>query len=90
MCPHFKNTVVFQNLEKISLSLCEGMRNMSRFNSTQSSLKIPIMLYFNLDHCCDLEELPPGICDMSSAENWYITNCHFLQMLSDDMGKLCS
>jgi hypothetical protein len=88
--PLQEHSRVFQNLEKLSLSLCEGLGNMSRFNSTQSSLKLPIMLDFNLDHCCDLEELPPGICDMSSVENWSITNCHFLQMLSDDMGKLCS
>jgi len=80
----------FQSLEKLSLSLCEGLGNMSRFNSTQSSLKLPIMLDFNLDHCCDLEELPPGICDMSSVENWSITNCHLLQKLPDDMEKLCS
>jgi len=81
---------VLQKLHKLSLSLCEGVGIMSRFNSAQSSLKFPIMLHFNLDHCCDLEELPPGICDMSSVENWSITNCHLLQKLPDDMGKLCS
>lgn len=85
---------LFQNLEKLSLSLCEGLGNMSRFNTTQSSLKLslklPIMLDFNLDHCCDLDELPSNICDMSSVVNWSITNCHLLQKLPDDMEKLSS
>jgi hypothetical protein len=39
---------------------------MYKFNSIQLSLTRPMMLDFNLDHLCDLEELPPGICDMSS------------------------
>eukprot|EP00253_Pinus_taeda_P026416 PITA_26416 len=85
-----ENSKVFQNIEKLSLSLCEGLGNMSRFNSSQSSLKLPIMLDLNLDHCCDLEELPHGICDTSSAEKWSITSCHLLQKLSDDLGKLGS
>jgi len=76
-------------LQKLSLSLCEGLGIMSRFNSAQSSLKFPIMLHFNLDHCCDLEELPPGICDMS-VEKCSITNCHLLQKLPDQLGKLGS
>jgi len=81
---------VFRNLEKLSLSLCEGLGNMSKFNNSQLSLKLPIMLDFNLDHCCDLEELPTAICDMATVENWSITNCHLLQKLPDDMGKLRS
>eukprot|EP00253_Pinus_taeda_P021724 PITA_21724 len=88
--PLQEHSKVLQNLEKISLRLCEGLGNMSRFNNSQSSLKLPIMQDFNLDHCCDLEELPPGICDTSSVEKWSITSCHLLQKLPDDLGKLGS
>eukprot|EP00253_Pinus_taeda_P016427 PITA_16427 len=86
--PLQEHSKVLQNLEKLSLSLCEGLGNMSGFNDTQSSIKLPIMLDVNLDHCCDLEELPPGICDTSSVVNWTITNCHLLRKLPDDLGKL--
>jgi Leucine-rich repeat (LRR) protein len=88
--PFQDHSKVLQNLEKLSLRVCEGLGNMSKFNSTQLSLKRPIMLDFNLDHLCDLEELPPGICDMSSMQKWSITNCHLLQKLPDDLGKLSS
>jgi hypothetical protein len=81
---------VLQNLDKLSLSLCEGFENMSRFNNTHLSLKLPIMLDFKLDYCCDLDELPQGICDMALVQKWSITNCHILQKLPDDMGKLIS
>ena len=82
MPPLQEHSKVLQNLEKISLTLCEGLGNMSRFNSSQSSLKLPIMRDFILDHCYDLEELPPGIYDTSSVEKWSITSCHLLSGLS--------
>jgi hypothetical protein len=88
--PLQEHSKVLQNLKKLSLSLCEGLGNMSSVSNTQSRLKLPIMQDFNLDHCCDLEELPPGICDTSSVENWTITNCHLLRNLPDDLGKLSS
>ena len=66
--PHQEHNIVLQNLEKISLRLCEGIGNMSRFNNTESSLKLPGMLYFNLDYCYDLEELPPRICERNSVK----------------------
>nr|AAY78890.1 CC-NBS-LRR resistance-like protein [Pinus lambertiana] len=88
--PLQEHSKVLQKLEKVSLSLCEGLGNMSRFNGNQSNLKLPVMLDFNMDHCCDLEELPLGICDMSSAQKWSITNCHLLRKLPDDLGRLSS
>jgi len=88
--PLQEQSKVLQNLEKLSLSLCEGLGDMSSFNHTQSSLKFSAMLDFNLDRCCDLEKLPPGFCDMSSVQKWSITNCHLLQKLPDDLGKLDS
>uniref|UniRef100_A0A0C9RM11 TSA: Wollemia nobilis Ref_Wollemi_Transcript_11548_3732 transcribed RNA sequence n=1 Tax=Wollemia nobilis TaxID=56998 RepID=A0A0C9RM11_9CONI len=76
-------------LEKLSLSLCEGLGNLSKLNK-KLSLNFPIMLDFNLDHCCDLEELPYGLCDMSTIRNWSITNCHLVHKLPDDFGKFTS
>ncbi|GLJ19842.1 hypothetical protein SUGI_0359590, partial [Cryptomeria japonica] len=47
-----KQSNALHNLEKLSLSLCEGFESVSRFNYTK-------VQEFNLDHCSDLEELPP-------------------------------
>ena len=88
--PFQEHTKVLQNIEKISLNICEGLGNMMSFNNNQSSLKLPVMLDFNLDHCFDLEELPLGICDMTSVQRWSITNCHLLQKFPNDLEKLKS
>ena len=63
---------------------------MSGFKNNQSSIKLPIMLYFNLEHFFDLGEMPLHIFDTSSVVNWTITNCHFLRKLPDDLGNLNS
>ena len=84
------NIKVLPNLEKLSLSLCEAIGNMSRFNNTQLNLKLPIMLDLNFDYCWDLEEFPMGICDMISIQKLSITNCHLLQKLPSDLGNLIS
>ncbi|GLJ19835.1 hypothetical protein SUGI_0359480 [Cryptomeria japonica] len=70
-----------QSLEKISLSLCEGFRNIATFDTTK-------LQYFNLDHSSDLEELPVEIYNMPSALSWSITNCHLLQSLAYDFGNM--
>ena len=76
------------NLEKWSLSLCEGLGNMSSFNYAQSSIELPLILDFNLDHWCDLEVLSVGICDMNSLQKWSIINSYLVEKLPDDLGKL--
>ncbi|XP_057840518.2 uncharacterized protein LOC131050374 [Cryptomeria japonica] len=78
-----KQSKALQNLEKLSLSLCEGFKNTSTFNNTK-------LHDFNMDHCSDLEELPPNICYMPSAHMWSITNCHQVQKLPYDIGNLSS
>ncbi|GLJ19832.1 hypothetical protein SUGI_0359430 [Cryptomeria japonica] len=78
-----KQRKALQNLEKLSLSLCEGFKNSSAFNNTK-------LHDFNMDHCSDLEELPPNICYMPSAHMWSITNCHQVQKLPYDLGNLSS
>ncbi|XP_059075606.1 probable disease resistance protein At4g33300 [Cryptomeria japonica] len=70
-----------QSIEKISLSLCEGFRTISTFDTTK-------LQHFNLDHSSDLEELPVEICNMPSALSWSITNCHLLQNLPYDLGNM--
>ncbi|XP_057840509.2 putative disease resistance protein At5g47280 [Cryptomeria japonica] len=78
-----KQSKALQNLEKLSLSLCEGFKNTSTFNNTK-------LHDFNMDHCSDLEELPPNICYMPSAHMWSITNCHQVQKLPYDLANLSS
>ncbi|XP_057825947.2 putative disease resistance protein At5g47280 [Cryptomeria japonica] len=70
-----------QNIEKLSLSLCEGFESTSTLNSTK-------LQDFNLDHCSDLEVLPPGICNMQSVQMLSVTNCHLIQNLPSDLGSM--
>ncbi|XP_057873879.1 probable disease resistance protein At4g33300 [Cryptomeria japonica] len=70
-----------QNIDKLSMSLCEGFGNISTLTKLQD---------FNLDHCSGLEEFPLGICNMPSILSLSITNCHLLQKLPDDIGNMSS
>ncbi|XP_057846875.2 probable disease resistance protein At4g33300 [Cryptomeria japonica] len=70
-----------KSLQKIYLSLCEGLGKDKMFN-------LPALLEFNVDHCSDLEELSAGICSSKSLEILSITHCHSLVKLPDDLGKL--
>ncbi|KAH9319577.1 hypothetical protein KI387_021346 [Taxus chinensis] len=84
IAPSFqKQSKILQNLKKLSLSLCEGFGDFSTFNNTE-------LQEFSLDHCRDLEELPPSVCNMPSARVWSITNCHLVQKLPYDLGNLTS
>lgn len=74
---------VIQNLDKLSLSLCQGFVKMSTLNDSN-------LHEFSLDHCSDLEELPPAICHMSSAHSWSVTNCHLVENLPYNLGNLSS
>ncbi|XP_059074635.1 probable disease resistance protein At4g33300 [Cryptomeria japonica] len=64
-----------QNIEKLSLSLCQGFENISAFATLRD---------FNLDYINDLEELPI----MPSTLSCSITNCHRLQKLPYDFGNM--
>ncbi|XP_057873846.2 probable disease resistance protein At4g33300 [Cryptomeria japonica] len=68
-----------QNIEKLSLSLCEGFENIPAFTSLQD---------LNLDHNNTLEELPLGICNIPSILSFSITNFHQLQNIPHDFGKM--
>ncbi|GLJ19803.1 hypothetical protein SUGI_0358840 [Cryptomeria japonica] len=76
-----ENIEALQNIEKLSMSLCEGFGNISTLTKLQD---------FNLDHFSGLEELPLGICNMPSILSLSITNYHLLQMLPDDIGNMSS
>ncbi|GLJ43431.1 hypothetical protein SUGI_0902450 [Cryptomeria japonica] len=72
-----------KSLQKISLSLCEGLGKGKMFN-------LPALFELNVDYCIDLEELSAGICSSNSLEILSITHCHSLAKLPDDLGKLAS
>ncbi|KAH9319729.1 hypothetical protein KI387_021498 [Taxus chinensis] len=78
-----KQSSVLPSLEKFSLSLCEGLGNICKINTTK-------IQEFNLDHCNDLEELSPAILHMPSALSWSISNCHLVQKIPSDLGSLTS
>ncbi|GLJ19826.1 hypothetical protein SUGI_0359340 [Cryptomeria japonica] len=75
-----------QNLEKLSVSLCEGFGNISTFTKLQD---------FNLDHSSDLEELTPGlkelpasIGELAQLEYLDISVCEGLKELPKEVGQL--
>uniref|UniRef100_A0A0C9QPM7 TSA: Wollemia nobilis Ref_Wollemi_Transcript_14554_2441 transcribed RNA sequence n=1 Tax=Wollemia nobilis TaxID=56998 RepID=A0A0C9QPM7_9CONI len=88
--PVLRQSKSLQNLTKLSVSLGEGFGNLSTWKDTQLTLKLPSVQNFNLDHCNDLEELPPAICHMPSARMWSITNCHQVEKLPNELGNLMS
>lgn len=85
--PVLKWAKALPNLEKLSLSLCQGFGNN---HSTDINLKLPKLQDFNIDHCSDLEELSSSLCFMPSVRTWSITNCHQVQKLPFELGNLSS
>eukprot|EP00253_Pinus_taeda_P001389 PITA_01389 len=79
----------WENLEKLSVCLCEGFRNMTLLDR-EHLLKFPKIVDINLDHCSDMEEFPWKICNLTSLQRLSVTNCHLIQKLPDDMGRLRS
>ncbi|XP_057873820.2 probable disease resistance protein At4g33300 [Cryptomeria japonica] len=71
------------NLEKLSLSLCEGFDYASTFNITK-------LRDFNIDHSSNLEEVPISFCYMPSIKMWSISNCHLVQKLPYELGNMNS
>ncbi|KAH9289659.1 hypothetical protein KI387_033776 [Taxus chinensis] len=76
-----------RSLEKLSLSLCEGLGNMNR-SGRDETLNLPGLSEINVDHCSHLEELPSEICSLNSLKMLSVTNCHRLAKLPDELGKL--
>eukprot|EP01018_Ginkgo_biloba_P002525 Gb_38651 [translate_table: standard] len=87
--PLHEHSESLQNLEKLSLILCEGCGNMNGL-LMDLCLNLHGLLEIIIDHCSDLEELPASICSMASLRKLVVTNCPNLQKLSDDLGKLSS
>jgi Leucine-rich repeat (LRR) protein len=79
----------WQNLEKLSLVLCEGCATLTRLTMGMY-LNFRRLLEFTIDHCSNLEELPVSICNMTSLQLLSVTNCHDLRRLSNDIGNLSS
>lgn len=71
------------NLEKVSLSLCEGFEYAFTFNSIK-------LRYFSIDHSSNLEEVPLSVCYMPSVQMWSVSNCHLVQKLPSDLGNMSS
>lgn len=76
-------------LEKLSFILCEGFKDMTALNMGWC-LNFPRLLEFTIDHCSDLKELPPSICEMTSLKRLSVTNCHDFHKFLDDIGMLSS
>ncbi|KQJ86089.1 putative disease resistance protein At5g47280 [Brachypodium distachyon] len=82
-----KTTIPLKNLRKISLVLCE-LNDSLRGSTMDLSMTFPRLSNLTIDHCVDLKELPPTICEISSLERISISNCHDLTELPYELGKL--
>eukprot|EP00253_Pinus_taeda_P028142 PITA_28142 len=74
----------WESLEKLYVCLCEGLGNISQWD-TEQLLKLPKIVEINVDHCSDLKELPGKICNLTSLQRLSVTNCHLIQRLPDDL-----
>ncbi|GLJ19961.1 hypothetical protein SUGI_0361980 [Cryptomeria japonica] len=61
--PVHKQSKAPPNLEKVSLSLCEGFEYAFTFNSIK-------LRDFSIDHSSNLEEVPLSVCYMPSVQMW--------------------
>eukprot|EP01018_Ginkgo_biloba_P004422 Gb_41061 [translate_table: standard] len=85
--PFYEHCRSLENLEKLSLSLREGLGNMTTLDK-KITLEFPKLREINVDHCSDLEELPIQNCDLTFLQRLSITNCHLIRKLPDDLGRL--
>ncbi|XP_059634464.1 probable disease resistance protein At4g33300 [Cornus florida] len=86
--PHLPETTIpLKNLRKISLVLCKINGSL---HQTDMPHLFPRLTELTMDHCIDLIELPPSICEMSSIKSLSVTNCQSLKQLPVDLGKLKS
>lgn len=82
-----KSTIPLKSLRKISLVLCE-LNNSLRGSTMDLSMTFPCLSNLTIDHCVDLKQLPPSICEISSLDSISISNCHDLTELPYELGKL--
>lgn len=86
--PHFpKPSLPMRSMKKICLILCK-ITNTQDLSVSDLAQMLPSLTELTVDHCDDLFELPSSICGMQLLECMSITNCHSLQELPADMGKL--
>eukprot|EP00494_Astrolonche_serrata_P007584 UN07616 len=52
------------------------------------SMTFPRLSNLTIDHCVDLKELPPSVCEISSLESISLSNRHDLTELPYELGKL--
>ncbi|KAA8547229.1 hypothetical protein F0562_003907 [Nyssa sinensis] len=78
-----------RNLHKISLVMCEIGEAFRNF-PTQIPDMLPNLVEIDLDCCNDLVEFPVGLCEIVHLKKLSITNCHELDALPEELGKLAS
>eukprot|EP00253_Pinus_taeda_P030662 PITA_30662 len=76
-----------QQLKFIDISLCGSSHGLGKGHDFPKS---PKFQEINFDHCSDLEELPGNICNLTYLQKLSVTNCHLIQKLPDDFGRLRS
>ncbi|KAL6227304.1 hypothetical protein ACLB2K_001263 [Fragaria x ananassa] len=82
-----KDPVQLDNLEKISLFMCNVSKAFSNCSSQLVDL-LPNVVEINIDYCNDLVELPAMLCDLIPLKKLSITNSHKLSALPEEIGKL--
>ncbi|XP_062099537.1 probable disease resistance protein At4g33300 [Humulus lupulus] len=88
--PQLSNsTLPLKYLRKLSIILCD-VKNSFDQSLLDLPYTFPSLYELTIDHCEDLFELPPTICEMQCLKTLSITNCHNLKQLPANLGKLRS
>ncbi|KAL7155102.1 hypothetical protein ABFS83_03G051900 [Erythranthe nasuta] len=84
-----ETTTPLKSLQKVSLVLCDINKTINHSVIGLPHL-FPRLSELTMDHCINLTELPPSICQMQTLTSLSVTNCDSLQKLPSDLDKLCS
>ncbi|CAN1194255.1 Probable disease resistance protein At4g33300 [Linum perenne] len=79
----------FPNLRKLSLVLCKIDNTLDESMAEHPNL-FPSLSELAIDHCDDLNHLPPQISELHSLKSLSITNCHNFKQLHADLGNVKS
>ncbi len=72
-----------KSLEKLDLSTCECLKDISYEIGELSNLKI-----LNLSHCEYLKRIPSEIGELSNLEKLDLSRCEYLKYIPDEIGEL--
>ncbi|KAM0000750.1 putative powdery mildew resistance protein, RPW8 [Helianthus debilis subsp. tardiflorus] len=84
--PSIQSIFKLNNLEKLSLIMCEIGSALE--SCTVEPSMLPNLIELEIESCYDLKEVPAGLCSLDRLTKLSITNCHELDALPEELGCL--